>query len=155
MISPEYVAGFFDGEGTVDLRYRRTHGGKYFRFEVRISFAQVDTAPLLAIQAVYGGSICRPKMSAASRLVVVGNDSRTLLAAMIPHLIVKRKEAELAVQFFALQDSNPPRYEKGRRGYLRTDQAVTDEKIVLFEAIRKVMQDKGFCITRRKKQDFQ
>jgi hypothetical protein len=44
-VSPQYVAGFFDGEGHLDRKYERVH------------FTQRDPSILLAIQAVYGGRL--------------------------------------------------------------------------------------------------
>lgn len=145
-----YAAGFFDGEGTVDLRYRRTHGGKYERFELRLQIAQVDTRPLMALQAQFGGSICKPKMLSASRLCIVGHDARAFLTAVRPYLITKAEEADIGLAFFQLVEDTPNHWRKGQHRFNRTAPEIMAQKIIYFHEMRAVRERKGFCITRRK-----
>lgn len=148
ILSTEYIAGFFDGEGTIQIKYRllRYKGrpdAKYAVFEMLLSVAQVDKTPLRFMQESYGGSI-RTDKNGVSSLRFTGENARTFLAVITPHLIVKREEAEVALKFAALCSGHC-----GRRG---VSEAVKVQKLALYHEISRVREAKGFRVMRRVKQ---
>lgn len=100
-----YVAGFFDGEGSIDIRFEAKvskNGKRYERFYLRASVIQIDRRPLDLMQARWGGSVSRrkaQKSTACHTWVVTTKSAAAFLADIAPHLIVKRREAELAIEF--------------------------------------------------------
>ena len=141
-MSPQYWAGFFDGEGNIDLRFRETHGGKYKRFELRLAIAQVYSPVLELMQSEYGGSIWCGK-SGVSRLVIASNEARRFLEEIQPFCIVKKDELQIALDFFNVVDNTPAHHRPGQRFFNRTPVEVQEKKIVLFHAMRDARIAKG------------
>jgi hypothetical protein len=101
-----YLAGFFDGEGSVGIyntsnRRRATRG-----FQMKVTVSQTDPLILNEIKEHFGGTllVCRDKAATvrtcwqwtASSLIAAA-----FLRAVLPHLRQKREQAELALQFQA------------------------------------------------------
>lgn len=87
-----YLAGFFDGEGCITTQ---TGNG----VSLRVTAAQIDPAPLLLLQRYFGGHVYPPYGSnSASTWVVSAREGTTFLKAVGPLLLVKRRQAELALQ---------------------------------------------------------
>lgn len=135
-----YAAGFFDGEGNIDIRYRKTGGGKYQRFELRITVVQIDRRPLELMQDKWGGSIARRKQNTCSQWVASGRQAATFLHDVFDFLIVKREEAEVALAFYAFAASIEPKYRTGAegKGFVPHSQEVIDKKVVYMETIRAI-----------------
>lgn len=132
LVTPQWAAGFFDGEGTVDIRVRRTHGGKYIRFEMRCQIAQRERHALDLIAAVYGGSVHfngRCHAWVASSQVAV-----RFLRDIAPHLICKAAQADVALRYSALQP--------GRPGIALT-QGEIDARLALQKEIRAIRDASG------------
>lgn len=101
MISEAYVAGLFDGEGSVG-RYPYTaskNGRVYYRLHARIS--NNNRALLAMIQAEYGGGIY-PKNGKARRVNTNPNfdlhftyrKAEAFLKSILPFLILKKQAVE-------------------------------------------------------------
>jgi hypothetical protein len=93
-----YIAGFFDGEGCIVINVNQT-GYAY----VQCIIGQRNPEPLELIKEVFGGGAVR-KVTAGKNgqhhsLNVNGYKAYTMLAELLPYLIVKRSQAELAIQF--------------------------------------------------------
>lgn len=111
MISPAYAAGLFDGEGCVHLRHQnlrpwKTDGTKHVsRFMLMITIANTNRDVLDVLQRCFGGYVTTTAMSRRQwktvfRWVLTGaGDQRRFLTAMSPHLIVKRRQVEIALQY--------------------------------------------------------
>lgn len=104
-ISPEYLAGFFDGEGCIDCQrmYVKNSQTFYVRPRVRISQAVSGRAVLDKLHTVYGGTLKLRKGSNPNQQEYISwefldrKGMLLLLNTMLPHLIVKREQAELAI----------------------------------------------------------
>lgn len=100
-----YVAGFIDGEGHFYMRLRHIrNGGNSIVAVLRI--ANTNKPVLEQIQAKYGGYISklplRPNCKQAYRLEIEGYTRlRSLLYAIVPHLIIKQKQALLMLDFIS------------------------------------------------------
>lgn len=104
-ISPEYLAGFFDGEGCIDCQrmYAKASSTFYVRPRVRISQAVSGRAVLDRLHAVYGGTLKQRPGSNPNQQEYIswefldGKGMLILLKTTLPFLIVKREQAELAI----------------------------------------------------------
>ena len=124
MATPEmiaYAAGFFDGEGTVDIRYRTTHGGRYDRFELRIAISQLATNVLDWLVEHFGGSWhTRNKNTNVSVWVLTGPPAVDFLGLIRPYLIVKAAQADVAFEFGAIGVNCKNTYfSEGKKGFHR------------------------------------
>lgn len=101
-----WAAGFFDGEGCISIA-RRRHKGKAY-YSLKLDMFQVDRTPLDIFVLTFGGSIRARPISpyatfATSRDGWVwcqcGHPAAETLKAMVPYLVVKRAQAEIAIEF--------------------------------------------------------
>lgn len=108
MVTDTYLAGFFDGEGCVMTR-RQANG----YWELRLSVGQIDPAPLYLLQGRFGGGIYRKSRGLLGRQVwawvTTGNQAAKALEALAPHLIVKRDQVLLALEFWSADKESRPR----------------------------------------------
>ena len=102
MISTEYVAGFFDGEGCVNISADRNN--KPF---IRILIVNTDNDVLEQFKEKWGGNITHNKRhkenwkrSYTWRLS--HQKAINFLKDLEPHLIVKKKQTNLAISFYEL-----------------------------------------------------
>lgn len=97
-----YIAGFFDGEGSLTPRkYQSRTGNKFGRgFDFAAAIHQVDKRPLQLIQMLYGGILVfrdRSKMTNASNIwlwqLCGKHRVNKFLCDIFPYLIVKNDQA--------------------------------------------------------------
>lgn len=106
-LSSQYLAGLFDGEGCIDLQrcyakppYENT---LYVRPRVRIAMSDSSYYLALALQAEFGGHVGRRKaqnvrQQASWDLAWLNReDINYILMTMLPHLILKKEQAQLAL----------------------------------------------------------
>lgn len=100
-ISPQYVAGFFDGEGCVGL-YGNSGGTKTYRPRAR--FTNTNRKVLLEIQKAYGGCLYSSKSDKGEnfihRLDISRKDSlRKLFGEIREYLVIKDTQADVLIDF--------------------------------------------------------
>lgn len=101
MITPEYLAGFFDGEGTFYLGKQIKNGKEYPHATVMLSQSGDSGLRLFEqIQKSYGGNIYQhlkpgqhKATKAAYKMYWNKEDAITLIMAISDFLILKQKEA--------------------------------------------------------------
>jgi len=108
MISDGYAAGFFDGEGSVYAATRRKAKDAARSPTVIVCIANTNLEVLKAHQERWGGSICERKVTKQKcqrqwQWVICTRNAREFLLAILPHLIIKRRIAELALEYVELQ----------------------------------------------------
>lgn len=104
MIGVQYLAGFFDGEGTFYLGKQYKNGVEYPKAQIMLSQSGDDGLDLLTkIQLQYGGNIyehLKPGQHKATKsaykLYWNKKEGIELCKTLIPHLIIK-KEVAIAV----------------------------------------------------------
>lgn len=101
MISPEYAAGFFDGEGCVNFSTR----GKSRTLFVRVFLTNTDEAILSAFQATFGGRLDKPRQLRKGwkphrNLTLTMADAVSFLNIIRPHVLLKRGQIDLALEFW-------------------------------------------------------
>ncbi len=108
MISPEYAAGFFDGEGCVNL----TVSGRNRRIVLRLMIVNTDPMILAAFQAQFGGFIEHRVRQPGSKqahwkqfccLTMSGNIAFAFLVDIAPYVRVKASQVALALEFMELK----------------------------------------------------
>lgn len=112
-ISPEYLAGFFDGEGTFYIGKQYKKGVEYPHASIMLSQSGDEGFKLLElIQFTYGGHIyehLKPGQykatKSAYKLYWNKKDGIELCKTLIPHLVIKRRAAE-DVLFYLTRDEN-------------------------------------------------
>lgn len=91
-----YAAGFFDGEGCITAQVAKDGST---RLHVRIGQKFVD--PLEFVQLHFGGKLSQCK-DGMFYIEWSGRSALPVIEAMLPYLIVKRRQAELAVEWCSL-----------------------------------------------------
>ena len=106
MISNEYAAGFFDGEGTVYAATRNNPKGKRPSPTIIVAITNTVPAPLELLHAQWGGSIFkdreRERQRAKYQWTLAAKMAAPFLEAIHPHLLIKHEVVSVALQFCAL-----------------------------------------------------
>lgn len=90
----EYIAGFFDGEGSVGI-YKGAHGHPQLRVQIG---QRTDSVFILEmIKVGYGGHISYRDRSANWQ--IQGRSAQRFLQDIVQHLILKKTQAELAIEY--------------------------------------------------------
>lgn len=117
MLSLDYIAGFFDGEGSVGIYGART---KYLLVQV----CQVDNLAsrslLEELAQRWGGSIreqSTPTGRGKLNWQVTGAKALPFLQAIEPHVVLKRQQVQVAVEW---QSTRPERQRNERGHTVRT-----------------------------------
>lgn len=105
-LSPQYVAGFFDGEGSVGIYFINTgkESGKVdIKFRVNTRITNTNQEVLQRIKAKYGGAIGSSRRNNSNSKWVYNlefgrEDSERLLIEILPYLIIKRERAKIAIE---------------------------------------------------------
>lgn len=101
-ITPEWLAGFFDGEGCINARF--TSGVP----SLRVTLTQKEPSIILAISLKYSGGLIHPlkhklkddkSQTITYCLTYNGNNSVNILKAIEPFVIVKKAQIVLALEF--------------------------------------------------------
>lgn len=99
----EYVAGFFDGEGCVNITTR----GKGRQFVLRVMIANTDYDFLHKIQTAYGGTLSRRRHAIGKNwkpfccLTWTSNAAADFLEQIRPKVLLKAAQVDLGLQFHA------------------------------------------------------
>lgn len=123
-----YIAGIFDGEGTITLHITPNKARVY----PNVAISNTDSCIVEFCQAIIGGSIRlspRPK-NQKTTLILTPKRSHLpmILESLVPYLVAKKKVAELLLRYIRLRDEN-----KWRHGYTKAE----------LELIREVRQRSG------------
>ena len=111
-LSPQYVAGFFDGEGCVNITVR----GKARQVALRVMIVNTEPMILALLHAQYGGQLPGPRQAGEEhwkpfrQLVLTGRKAIGFLEHIEPFVILKKPQIELALEFWRFQQK--PRRER-------------------------------------------
>jgi hypothetical protein len=121
----EYLAGFVDGEGCISI-IRYGAGRVHY---LRLSVTQLDRRPLDLLRQEYGGSVyrkVRPGRRDIFEWVVADSTALSALEDLLPHLIVKRDQAVLGIEFQRKKGTRPRRTPLTDVELVERDQAYLD-----------------------------
>jgi len=104
MLSLDYLAGLFDGEGCINISHRGVSRGTA-RTMLRVSLGNTHGALLDAIQQQHGGLIRTLKGRNKPVYVLVWSDlkAENFLRVIRDRLVIKRAEADLAIEYREFQ----------------------------------------------------
>lgn len=132
-----YAAGFFDGEGHIRIQ-RHSSRGSYM---LSVSAVQATEFPLPLFVELFGGTIKRrllPYRNTIRQLFtwqVSSKAAENALKLMMPYLIAKLDEAQLALEFrstfrpqYGDRSKNPPELEERRKSMMIELQQMRHQK---------------------------
>src|SRR5579859_4067102 len=90
MVNPEYLAGFFDGEGCVSTNGRASGG------YLTVTIANSHLPILEVIKDQFGGSISR-RSSGSYTVTLSTRKAKAILEYMLPYLVIKKDVAEAGI----------------------------------------------------------
>lgn len=103
-ISPEYLAGFIDAEGSLVVArvFSRRYGTR--QYSARVTLANTDWPILVELQKRFGGNLWHgsprnPRWKSGHLLIWSHAKVEKLLLAVLPHLRVKEKQAKVMLDF--------------------------------------------------------
>jgi hypothetical protein len=93
-----YLAGFFDGEGCIQINKIDTK--IRLRYYLRVSANQVNPKPIQMLYEEFGGHVSKRSGSrGVYQWITQGRKANVVLETLLPFLIVKSAQAELALEF--------------------------------------------------------
>lgn len=105
MLSDQYIAGFFDGEGCVSIRARRPRQRGTVTTSLAVDIGNTEVGILLMIQERFGGYLTRNR--GCNRPVHVlrlrGVKTFNFLLAVQPYAIVKADQIAIALEYWRFQ----------------------------------------------------
>lgn len=112
MISDEYAAGFFDGEGCVNFTIR----GKAKQAVIRVMLVNTNINILLEFQERFGGILTSRKQKNITWkdfncLTLNGHFAIKFLSAIRPYVHIKHNQIELAFEYYEWSGRITDRYE--------------------------------------------
>lgn len=104
----EYMAGFFDGEGSISIVHSRHKDGRN-TFQVLVQISNINKKILDLYKEAFGGQVYEVKTKKSNHRQayywkVVSRDANKFLRAIYPYLKLKFLQAELAIEFQELID---------------------------------------------------
>ncbi|MDE2233290.1 MAG: LAGLIDADG family homing endonuclease [Patescibacteria group bacterium] len=93
-----YMAGYFDGEGSISLVKRQR--GKCLEYFIRISIGQKDGASLDWIKDNFGGTLYNVKRDDSYIWLATNNKAYKVIKLIVPFLKYKQPQVKLAIKFY-------------------------------------------------------
>ncbi len=112
MESLQYIAGFFDGEGSVGL-YKTGRGTYFLRVQVVQNVTRASAALFHDLRTVYGGAWSPVKGKKAANWQLSGDNAECFLKDIQPHVRLKKDQVNLALYWLSRRQL-PARDERGR-----------------------------------------
>lgn len=109
-LSPEYVAGFVDGEGCITVMRCRTPNKNGVSYVARIYIANTNIGILRRIQRDYGGRISsmgsrsNPNHKPGYGLTFNSLEAAEFARTILPYLVLKKRQAKLLIAFVNFQE---------------------------------------------------
>ena len=100
-----YLAGIIDGEGYIGIGMNKGTDNRQPQYVLRISIAQSNQPFLVCLRDKWGGlgSICvnrSPRQAKVGyRWHISANQAASILEDILPYLVIKKPQAELALEF--------------------------------------------------------
>lgn len=114
-----YIAGLFDGEGTITI-IARTQPARGYELLASMTVAKADDT-LAELKKVFGGMLYRPKSTPSGRPTstirwqVRADEAHRFLKTVFPHLRIKVEEARIGIEFHEMYRDLSPGRGRNRR----------------------------------------
>jgi hypothetical protein len=130
LISHEYLAGFFDGEGCITLG---SNGG------LTVSIVNTSLPVLWKFEESFLGTISERKQKVNKKQYqwrAYGENAKEFLECMLPHLIDKKDQVTTALHWLVAKEQFPPLHRDGRKGKF-----ANPERLELLEMYRTTLTE--------------
>jgi len=104
-----YIAAFIDGEGTISIRkYKRKSMVGGMRYNSVVEMNNTDVGVMQYLRSLIGPARYyifkqqQENRKKCYRFTVPSNVQRWLLASILPYLVIKKRQAEIVLQFLSL-----------------------------------------------------
>lgn len=111
LLDDRYAAGLFDGEGYVRVAKWAKPNSIHVRYQLFVGIGMSHLPVIQAVQHTYGGGLSVNRHSARNPVhrdqfvwTVASQKAAAFLRGVLPHLLVKRDETELALRLQASID---------------------------------------------------
>ena len=115
-----YAAGIFDGEGYVGIdRVSKSKGSKKIHHSIRIVISQKDGAIMDWLKNNFGGNIYSQRngtLYSIYRWRIHSKKAADFLKFVYPYLIIKKRQAKLAIWFMKQRDKRRKPVKVGKDG---------------------------------------
>jgi hypothetical protein len=106
-MTPQWLAGFFDGDGHVSIsRFKTAQMGKpYLRLKCTFTGTNLLTMTFIASKCGFGGPYWKKAAKYKSKvyeLDICGKKAEPFLRMILPYVIIRRKQVELALEFASI-----------------------------------------------------
>ena len=104
-----YIAGIVDGEGTIGIhRAKRRGPGNSWTYSLRVSVSMTEAYLPEWLKMAFGGNTYgklrdKPRWKPQTEWVILGEKATGFLGDIMPYLIIKKPQAELAFKFLAIR----------------------------------------------------
>lgn len=143
-IDDKAIAGFLDGDGCIGIyrTHKRRSSSWYYMLHVIFAQSREDHAEILKeIQIRYGGSLHKikdhPRCATAFALRLSGWGALKLIQSVIPYLIVRKPQAEIAKRFMDYRLVNTG---SARPGMSFRTMRLAPEHLEFYEGLRQEMR---------------
>lgn len=98
-LEKSWIAGFFDGEGSVSIFKILRSNGRYTEYKMTVSIAQKNKIPLEFIQEIYGGNLSQDKSNGCWHWTRSAQQAKVFLESIRPYLRYKADQVDVALTF--------------------------------------------------------
>ena len=152
-----YLAGLVDGEGTIAIKKRDGRDGKSPQYELFLQVVQKDGVVIDWLYGVFGGMVRRNKCTNPSGELThiyewrtQNNKAYELVKHILPFLIVKKEQAQVALQFGNRIRVACGRDEDGRRTRLSEYELSERERLKQkLHELKKIFRESAVVETKR------
>jgi hypothetical protein len=110
-----WAAGFIDGDGYIGITRTDKRNRDVPEYYLKLRAGQKFRKPLNHLQALFGCGYVGYSTRPHSEWNVNHHESAKVLRLILPYLIVKKREAELALDFYELKENQPRIKKEGIR----------------------------------------
>jgi hypothetical protein len=128
-LSLPYLAGFFDGEGSIGIYKNGQQWGRTLRVQITQTISPQSTALLTAMRERWGGSLCpfnKELRRAAWNWQASANNGYLFLCEVRPWLLLKAEQADVVLAWWPNR-AKPRRGSDGRALPMLPETRVADE----------------------------
>ena len=94
------MAGFFDGEGYIGILKRKKKEKWNIEYFIQLSIGQMDGEIMDWVVNNFGGHLHLVKRDGSYYWIASNKEAYNILKRIVPYLIYKKPQAELAIKFY-------------------------------------------------------
>ena len=143
-----YLAGFIDGEGSLECQKQTSAHSITPRYVLRLAFVQATKEPLATFTSWFSCHVTvypsiDPKRSPRHRMSIPKETAVQVIRECLPFLILKKREAEIILSIERVRSENTPdRHQFSRSGSSPMPANAVREMEALFLELRSLKSNK-------------